>query len=199
MSLQNFSDEDLYLDEPYLLSDKESDSDEETSLSLDEEQHLLLNEEPHLSLDEKSNLSLNEPLNNTSSLNKESSNTFAQSVKRKISNIKNSNTKKSLSWERTKLIKKLNAMYGLVIMIKKKCLSDFELTTSTTNLAAHLRTEYRLNKNGSLLPLSGAQGTTQLQPTQSDPLQYTLSELFSCKIPLSKKNKTELLPEFYLR
>ena len=37
----------------------------------------------------------------------------------------------------------------------------FELKTSTTNLASHLRVEHRLDKSGLLLPLSGKQETSK--------------------------------------
>ncbi|CAG8620674.1 5601_t:CDS:2 [Dentiscutata erythropus] len=64
------------------------------SLLLDEELHLSLNEESYLLLNEEPNLLLNKPLDNVSSLNEESSNIFTQSTKRKISSLRNSNTKK---------------------------------------------------------------------------------------------------------
>ncbi|CAG8589283.1 12917_t:CDS:2, partial [Gigaspora rosea] len=180
MSLKNFLDEDVYLDksylpdEPYLpdesyLPDKSYLSDE--SYLPDENPDLISNEELLSSSDEKKSL-LGEKLHSLLDkpslpnelpvenelfvdsmpfLNEESPNIFTQNAKRKIGD----NDKKT------------------------QCQNTFELTTSTTNLAAHLRADHRLDKNGPLLPLSSIQGTTQSQPTQSDPSQHTLPKLFS--------------------
>jgi len=44
----------------------------------------------------------------------------------------------------------------------EQCTSTFEITTSTTNLASHLRTVHRLSKTGPLLPLSSEKKVAQL-------------------------------------
>ncbi|CAG8770775.1 12520_t:CDS:1, partial [Gigaspora rosea] len=104
MSLKNFSDEDLYLDEPHislgkglnLISNKElfSSDDKRRSLSLDEKLYLSLNSE---SFPTNELLLENEYfLNNAPSLNEELPNIlhiFTQN-KRKISKLSNINTKK---------------------------------------------------------------------------------------------------------
>ncbi|CAG8829311.1 24149_t:CDS:2, partial [Gigaspora rosea] len=64
---------------------------------------------------------------------------------------------------------------------KSWCPATFELTTSTTNLAGHLRTEHRLNQTGLLSPLNSKRETTQLQPVKLDSSQPTLLELVTCK------------------
>ncbi|CAG8757804.1 91_t:CDS:1, partial [Dentiscutata heterogama] len=61
----------------------------------------------------------------------------------------------------------------------QQCPSTFELSTSTTNLASHLRADHRLDKNGPLLPLSGIKEITQPLTVQLDSSQSTLPELFS--------------------
>ncbi|CAG8446462.1 16972_t:CDS:2 [Cetraspora pellucida] len=171
MSLQNISDEDVYLDESYLQPDEETDLISDNKLLLYSDKQKSLNEDSYLSLDNdlylnnESSLKNENSLNNISFLNEESPNVFAQNAKRKISNSQNFKTKKrpkpGKSWQ--------------------QCPSVFELKTSTTNLAAHLQTEHRLDKNRPLLSLSGVQETIQPQPIQSDLLQYTLPELFTIK------------------
>ncbi|CAG8640110.1 10326_t:CDS:2, partial [Dentiscutata heterogama] len=59
----------------------------------------------------------------------------------------------------------------------KQCISTFEITTSTTNLASYLQTIYRLSKTSPLLPLSSKKETAQLRPVKLDPTQSTLLEL----------------------
>ncbi|CAG8827842.1 6031_t:CDS:1, partial [Gigaspora rosea] len=85
-------------------------------------------------------------------------------------NSRSSNTKKrsrpmkSWVWKHMKK-DKINKQVKCLVWIgdddkKTQYQNTFELTTSTTNLAAHLRAYHRLDKNGPLLPLSGIQGTT---------------------------------------
>ncbi|CAG8549124.1 23983_t:CDS:2, partial [Gigaspora rosea] len=56
--------------------------------------------------------------------------------------------------------------------------NTFELSTSTTNLASYLRANHRLDKNGSLLSLSGVKEITQPLTVQLDSSQSTLPGLF---------------------
>ncbi|CAG8689920.1 3140_t:CDS:2, partial [Gigaspora rosea] len=58
-----------------------------------------------------------------------------------------------------------------------QCTHTFEIATSTTNLAGHLRTVHRLNQTGPLLPLSSEKEAVQLQPVRLDLSQPTLVEL----------------------
>ncbi|CAG8633699.1 6280_t:CDS:2, partial [Gigaspora rosea] len=180
MSLQNFLDEDVHLDESYLQPDKETYLISDNELPLYSNEQTSLDEEPYLSLDDElstnNEVSLENSLNSIPSLNDESPNVFTQNTKRKISNSQSFNTKKrpkpGKSW--------------------RQCSSIFELTTSTTNLAAHLRTEHRLDKNGPLFPLSSVQETTQPQPIQSDLSQYTLPELLTQNLLLNKEELLEI-------
>ncbi|CAG8774456.1 14921_t:CDS:2 [Cetraspora pellucida] len=172
MSLQNISDEDVYLDELYLQPNEETDLISDNELPLYSDEQKSLNKDSYLSLDNdlylnnESSLKNDNSLNNISSLNEKSSNVFAQNAKRKINQVK----------------KKIKCHKWISNDNKRQqCSSVFELKTPTTNLAAHLQTEHRLDKNRPLLSLSSVQETTQPQPVQSGLLQYTLPELFSPK------------------
>ncbi|CAG8785602.1 17371_t:CDS:1, partial [Gigaspora rosea] len=84
MSLQNFLDKNVYLDELYLQPDKETDliSDNELPLYSNEQ---TLNVNLYLSLDDElsinNEVSLENSLNSILSLNKELSNAFTQNTK----------------------------------------------------------------------------------------------------------------------
>ncbi|CAG8795009.1 16431_t:CDS:1, partial [Cetraspora pellucida] len=107
MSLQNISDEDVYLDESYLQPDEETDLISDNELPLYSDEQKSLNEDSYLSLDDdpylnnESSLKNENSLNNISSLNEESSNVFAQNAKRKISNSRNFKTKKRPKLEKS--------------------------------------------------------------------------------------------------
>ncbi|CAG8597205.1 26147_t:CDS:2, partial [Gigaspora rosea] len=66
--------------------------------------------------------------------------------KRKTNNLQNNNTNKKPKPGKSLIGSDDNL---------NQCTHTFEITTSTTNLADHLRTVHRLNKTGPLLPLSG--------------------------------------------
>jgi hypothetical protein len=84
--------------------------------------------------------------------------------------------KKDLEIQRIKCSIFINTDEGM-----KQCSRTFNLNTSTTNLATHLRVDHRLNKNGNLLPLSGSYE----QPFQ---MQSNLSQAI-----LQSNNREELL------
>ena len=207
MSLQNFSNDELLLNEesswlldkePLLLSDEQrpllSDNEPlylDDELSLDDE--LFVDSRPSSDKDK-------DPYNSTQ--NTISKALKSQKNKRKISKKQNNNTNKKTkpgkSWVwrymlKDKVAKKIKcrAWIGDDNNLQQ-CPATFELTTSTTNLAGHLRTEHRLNQTGSLLLLNSKRETTRLQPVKLDLSQPTLLELVTRKVPLSKKKQERI-------
>ncbi|CAG8649573.1 532_t:CDS:2 [Cetraspora pellucida] len=147
----------------------------EPHISLGEGSNLISNKELFSSDNERRSLSLDEGLHLPLDKSPNILHMFTQN-KRKLSKLPNINTKK-----RSKLRKSW-----------QQCPSTFELSTSTTNLASHLRADHRLDKNGPLLPLSGIKKITQLLTVQLDSSQSTLPELFSHRIPLPKKKQNRI-------
>ncbi|CAG8553204.1 9747_t:CDS:2 [Ambispora gerdemannii] len=105
--------------------------------------------------------------------------------------------------KKDKLNKKIKCLvWSNINDVLKQYTRFFELKTSTTNLAAHLRAEHRFDKNGSLLPLSGATSSMrvqldtilsiQSQPAQLDPSQLTLQEVIKHKVPLSNEKQDQI-------
>jgi len=207
MSLQNFSNDELLLnEESSWLSDKEP------LLLSDEQRPLLLDNEPlylddELSLDDKLFVDSRPSSDKDKNPCNSAQNTISQALKsqknkRKISKKQNNNmnkkTKPGKSWVwrymlKDKVAKKIKCRAWIGDNNNlQQCPATFELTTSTTNLAGHLRTEHRLNQTGSLLPLNGKRETKRLQPVKLDLSQPTLLELVTRKVPLSKKNRKEL-------
>ncbi|CAG8640402.1 14156_t:CDS:2, partial [Gigaspora rosea] len=107
--------------------------------------------------------------------------------KRKTDNLQNNNTNKKpkpgKSWvwhymKKDKHAKMINCRTWIGGNDNlNQCTHSFEITTSTTNLAGHLRTVHRLNKTGPLLSLSGEKEVAQLQPIRFDLSQSTLVEV----------------------
>ncbi|CAG8647400.1 4889_t:CDS:2, partial [Scutellospora calospora] len=164
LPLSLIKESSLSLYKESFLSNKYMPLEDELSLNYDSETSL--NNEPSLdvepSLNNKPPLNNKLPLINESILLIENSCILAPSTninKRKVNNLQkikvNKKTKPGKSWQ---------------------CMHLFELQTSTTNLASHLRVEYRLDKSRSLLSLSSKQETSKLQPIRLDLSQPTLLE-----------------------
>ncbi|CAG8714721.1 13881_t:CDS:2, partial [Racocetra fulgida] len=201
------NDEYAYSEESQLLPNEESSellskespllSDKQQPLSLDKDPLLLDDElsldEPSIDSkpvsDEESLLLLEGSSNSTQNTITEASKSSQQNiiVKRKSnSNLRNNNAnkkskpEKSWVWHYMKKDKPAKIIYCRAWVGDdnlKQCTSTFEIATSTTNLASHLRTVHRLSKTGPLLPLSGEKETVQLQPVRLDLSQSTLLEL----------------------
>ncbi|CAG8715332.1 221_t:CDS:2, partial [Cetraspora pellucida] len=204
MSLQNFSnDEYAYSEESQLLPNEESSEllSKESPLLSDKQQPLSLDKDPLLLDDE---LSLDEPSIDSKPVSDEESllllegssnstqNTITEASKSSQQNIivkrkSNSNLRNNNANKKSKPGKSWVSDDNL-----KQCTSTFEIATSTTNLASHLRTVHRLSKTGPSLPLSGEKETAQLQPVRLDPSQSTLLELVNHQIPLSNKKQNKI-------
>ncbi|CAG8675085.1 4600_t:CDS:2, partial [Ambispora gerdemannii] len=133
---------------------------------------------------------------------------FAQDIRPSINSNKRSKPRKSWVWnhmKKDKINKKVKCLiWSDINGDLKQCTRLFELKTSTTNLATHLRVEHRFDKNGSLLPLNSKQDQTVLShsvqhatlSTQSQALinssQPTLQEFAKYKAPLSNKKQDRI-------